>query len=76
MRILKFSRSDFFYHLLFNLAGNKKLSISWAIVRKQLGDRLGERLGDNESEILEIMWMNPSASFPEMAKKNWHQYAS
>ena len=47
MRILKFSRSDF-HHLLFNFAGNKKLSISWAIVRKQLGDRLGDRLGVNE----------------------------
>lgn len=51
MRILKFSRSDF-HHLLFNLAGNKKLSITWAIVRKQLGDKLGDRLGDRLGERL------------------------
>ena len=34
-------------------------------IKKQLGDKLG----DNEWKIIEIVWENPSASIPEMAEK-------
>ena len=40
----------------------------WNEVRKMLDNRLGDRLGDREWQILETVWNNPVISITEMAR--------
>jgi ATP-dependent DNA helicase RecG len=41
----------------------------WPEIRVRLGEKLGERLGENECRILEILWQNQAFTIPELAKR-------